>query len=78
MADPKDLQDILPGELFNHPDCFSSKTFRLWEWEVATPALEAQGFLVGPWYSTDEDSFGPLIRETKLTKNGTTETYFYG
>lgn len=76
-TEAKDLQDLLPVELFNHPDCFGRKYWS-WESEVAAPALQALGYKVGAWYSTDSDSFGPLVREVKLTKDGTTEAYFYG
>lgn len=74
----KDLADILPDDLFNHPNCFDSRSYDLWERDIAKPALEASGFTVGRWWSEDEDSFGPLIRAVRLTKNGVTETYFYG
>lgn len=74
----KDLGEVLPDELFNHPDCFNSQTYWVWEREIAGPALEAAGFKVGYWWDEDRDSFGPLIRAVTLTKDGVTETYTYG
>lgn len=73
-----ELADVLPAELFDHPDCFNSQTFARWEQEVATPALVSAGFIVGLWRSTDADSFGPLVRAVELTKDGITKTYYYG
>lgn len=77
QTEAKDLQDLLPADLFNHPDCFG-RAYWKWETDVASPALTALGYQVGIWYSADEDSFGPLIREVKLTQNGSSEIYFYG
>ncbi len=78
MADAKNLESVLSDAVFNHPDCFDSRRYALWERSVATPVLEAAGFSVGAWWSGDQDSFGPLVRCVSLTKSGKTHTYFYG
>jgi hypothetical protein len=78
MSDERNLGDLLPDALFNHPDCFSSCGYWRWEKEVAQPAIEAQGFEVIRWYSTDEDSFGPLVRAVDVRKDGVKQTFYYG
>ena len=73
-----DLGDLLPDEVFNHPDCFDSSRYWKWEDEIATPALREKGFEVGSWFSVEEDSFGPLIRAVRLKAESTWQTYYYG
>lgn len=77
-TDEKDLFDILPEELANDPRCFDSRRYLEWERDVATPALEAMGYRVSNWRTTDGDSFGPLVRGVTLKKDGHAEDYFYG
>lgn len=76
--DEKDLLCLLPDEIANHPACFDSKRYREWEDEIAYPALLNRGYVATNWRTTDGDSFGPLVRAVDLTKNGKTETYYYG
>lgn len=77
-AAEKDLLDLLPDEITNHPDCFHSTFYDRWEREIATPALRALGYEPSGWRTTDGDSFGPLVRAVDLSKDGKTESYFYG
>jgi hypothetical protein len=77
-ADDLDLMQLLPDEVLNHPDFGSSRNYQRWEEDLAAPALRAQGFEPSNWRTTDGDSFGPLVRAVDLTKNGITQTYFYG
>ncbi len=72
------LAEILPDELFTHPDYCHSQSYWRWEKDVAMPELQKAGFEVGSWFSTDADSFGPLVRAVRLTKDGITKTYTYG
>lgn len=74
----RDLFAVLPAELFEHKDCFDSHAYWRWEDDIATPALKARGFEVGRWWTIDGDSFGPLVRGVRLTKDGATHTYSYG
>ncbi|MCJ8138405.1 hypothetical protein [Falsirhodobacter halotolerans] len=74
----RDLAEVLPNDLFNHPNCFGTYSYRSWELDLATPALVAAGFEVGAWRMEERDSFGPLVRSVALTKDSKTERFFYG
>lgn len=73
----KDLSELVPDAAFEDPRCYSR---RYWEWEkeVATPHITAAGFTIVRWYSTEADSFGPLIRAVDVKKDDVLTTYFYG
>ena len=73
-----DLGVIIPDALFSHPHCYSSKHYSQWEKEIAEPFLIEKGYKVLKWYSTDEDSFGPLVRAVDTEKEGIKQTFFYG
>lgn len=52
-----------------------------WEWEnrIAVPRLERLGYTVcGVFYSTDWDSFGPLMRNVRVEKQGARAVLYYG
>ena len=72
------LEDLLPENVWEDPRCYTSHYYHEWEREVATPALEALGYMVGLWWTTDGDSFGPLVRCVELTKDGKKELWYYG
>lgn len=72
------LETLLPPELFDHPDFCSSRYYWRWEDEVAAPKLRELGYEVKRWWSTDSDSFGPLVRAVELVKDGVSQTYYYG
>lgn len=74
----RDLLDLLPSEIANHPDCFDSRRYGEWEDNIATPWLNAHGYKVISWWTEDGDSFGPLVRAVEIEKDGTRATYFYG
>lgn len=71
-----DLLDIL-GESFDMTD-YCGQFY--WRWEDrATKHLTSLGYTVYHWYSTEQDSFGPLGRAVKvLTPSGEKETLWYG
>lgn len=76
--DDKNLFDILSEDAANHPACCDSRRYREWETTVVEPELSKLGFSAKNWRTTDGDSFGPLVRAVDLTRDGKTETYFYG
>lgn len=48
------------------------------EREIITPALIALGYQVGQWHDGERDSFGPLSRCARVTKNNETKVVVYG
>jgi hypothetical protein len=56
---------------------YCGKRFWLWENE-ATKFLESLGYHVGKWFNVEADSFGPLSRGVQITKDGISNTYYYG
>lgn len=77
--DYEGLEDLLPDELFNHPDCFESRTYWKWEEEVATPELEQRGFKNISWLDGERDSFGPLTRICScVDADGKRKLFIYG
>lgn len=74
----RDLAEIVPDDAFNHPSCFDSSAYGQWEREIAQPYLEREGYRVLRWYSTDEDSFGPLVRAADVERDGEQTTFIYG
>lgn len=70
-----DLNEILPDV---HPTC-TNATYAREEREIFTPKLREAGWgVVGPWYTGDGDSFGPLTRCAHIRKDGVTKTVVYG
>lgn len=65
-----DLVDVIDAKLYADSRCFDSIRYAEWEREVATPALEALGYTVTGWETTDGDSFGPLVRKVTVEKDG--------
>lgn len=65
-----DLFELLPDvDVIYNTDHRKGKTYANHEREVLTPALQELGLVVvGVWYSTDGDSFGPLVRGIKTDK----------
>lgn len=76
--DEFDLSDLVPDDAFTHPDCFSSASYWRWEKEVAQPIIEEKGYRVIRWFSTDQDSFGPLVRAVEVEKDGEIKQFTYG
>jgi hypothetical protein len=76
--DDVDLTELIGEEPFNDPRCFDSQRYREWEREVAEPMLRARGYEVLRWWSSDEDSFGPLVRCVEVRRDGVSKTYYYG
>lgn len=65
-----DLADVIGAKPYEDPRAFDSIEYATWEAEVATPALEALGYKVRGWRTTDGDSFGPLVRMVTVEKDG--------
>lgn len=68
-------------EHFTIAPCFDAwDVRRYWEWEekVARPVMEAAGWEVGQFYSTEQDSFGPLGRAVTALKDGHEVRFYYG
>ena len=59
-------------------DAYPVTEYRRWEEEVARPALEAAGWKVGPFYTSEGDSFGPLIRSVVCRRGAEEQGFFYG
>ena len=72
----QNLLDEIGRELAEHPD-FCTNHER-WESEVATPALESNGWIVQGWFTGDGDSFGPLTRYGTAEKDGDVMRFIYG
>lgn len=49
-----------------------------WEENVASPFFVREGYTVGKWFDGEWDSFGPLSRQVKLTKDGKETIFVYG
>lgn len=56
-----DVHGIAPDVQIDYQDYWRS------ERDVITPALTAAGYQVGPWYTAEGDSFGPLCRAARAT-----------
>lgn len=71
------LWDLIPDKAFQDPRYCSTK---YWEWEdqVATKELEKKGWNVGPWFTGEKDSFGPLSRCVEATVRNQTFIIIYG
>lgn len=71
-----ELHELL-GPDFDMTD-FCGRSY--WRWEDrATKRLEELGYkIIKPWWSGDYDSFGPLVRCVKVTKDGETHELSYG
>ena len=59
-----DLLEVLEARSIPCPDLsFELSKYRTEERTLATPALEAAGYVVkGEWFDGERDSFGPLTR----------------
>jgi hypothetical protein len=68
------LHDLLPKA---EPE-YDLDKYRRCEHEVLTPALEALGYEVGGWFTGDGDSFGPLTRCVRVTKDNKSAVVVYG
>ena len=75
----KDLGDIIDGDLLKHPDCLivNGYTFEKWERDVATPAIEAQGYRILRWWTLSADDQRVLIRVVDVEKDGAIYTCVY-
>lgn len=56
-----DVHSIAPTVQIDYANWWQS------ERDVITPALNDAGYLVGPWYTAEGDSFGPLCRAASAT-----------
>jgi len=72
-----DLYDVIGAAHYEDLRCFDSVRYEVWEREVATPALEALGYRVIDWRTTDGDSFGPLVRTVVVEKYGRRMEFFH-
>lgn len=74
-----DLLDLIGQDAGDDPRwCGRWPQYQQWEQEVAKPRLEAMGYTVSDFYMGEYDSFGPLSRCVKVTKEGKTVEYVYG
>jgi hypothetical protein len=49
------------------------------EEKILAPQLVAKGFkIIGNWYTTDGDGFGPLSRGVQVEKDGVISVAWYG
>jgi hypothetical protein len=71
-----DLYDLLPDA--NPSYNWRDGSMRSVEREQLTPALEALGYEVSDWFDGERDSFGPLSRAARITKDGITKIVSYG
>jgi hypothetical protein len=68
-----DVYDVLPHITIDYQNYWQS------ERDVINPALIAAGYQVGPWFTADGDSFGPLVRATRANDpDGRLVTISYG
>lgn len=74
----EDLFDIIDVELSNHPDCYSSSSYAVWERSVAEPALKELGYENIRWSDGERDSFGPLTRVCTCKKDNSLHQFIYG
>lgn len=80
QVEARDLLDEIPQDLANDPRYCSVELARFIDWEndVATPALEHNGWHVLSWHTGEQDSFGPLSRYARCKKNGQRIDFVYG
>ena len=69
------LYDQFPDLNF---DKWEVKDYRRFEEEEVRPALEAAGWSVGEFWSSEKDSFGPLSRAVRCQRQGQAVTFWYG
>ena len=74
----KDLLDIIGEDLANQPGYATSSGYLDWERKVAEPALKGLGYKVRQWWTSDGDSFGPLVRAVNVEREGKREIFYYG
>jgi hypothetical protein len=65
-----------PSAITRYPP--DQKWYWNWEDETAKQALEKLGYKVIRWYSSDSDSFGPLVRVVVVEKDGIKSEMWYG
>lgn len=72
------LTDVI-GDSVDYTNFCSSTKYDVWETDVAIPALKQLGFKVlGHFYTTEGDSFGPLTRGCRVEKDGVQYIVWYG
>lgn len=71
-----ELQVILDNAAEGNVQC--SSEYHRWEDEVTKQYISPLGFENICWSSLDWDSFGPLVRQIKATRNGITLEAMYG
>jgi hypothetical protein len=72
-----DLFDDFP-DIPETKDYCDSRTYMVWEQDVAKPYIEAKGYTGVTFHMIEEDSFGPLIRAVKAKKDGVEYEWHYG
>lgn len=56
-----------------------TKTYYHWEDNVAVPHFESLGYKIcSDWFDGEADSFGPLFRKIRLSKDGEKFTFICG
>lgn len=73
----KDLFEIIPPDVCMDDFCHPER-YRIWEDEVATPALQNLGYREVTWRTGEADSFGPLSRVGTAYLNGIPVKFVYG
>lgn len=75
----KDLADIIGSDLMKHPDCLivNGYLYEKWESNIATPAIEAQGYRILCWWALSADDQRVLIRAVDVEKDGAIYTCVY-
>lgn len=73
-----DISNVIGEEACNHRDYCDSVRYIDWEQNVAKPLMEKAGYTNISFYMVEKDSFGPLIRGVRATKEGKNYKFFYG
>lgn len=74
------LLDIIGQELTNKPFFCDSMNYKVWEDDVAIPALREKGYIINNqgFHTREGDSFGPLSRGIFISRDKTQYLAWYG
>jgi len=73
-----DLMEVLGDDVSLTHHC-DSRLYYNWEVNVAIPLLKEKGYKIeGPFYTLEGDSFGPLSRGIRVSRDGTHYIAWYG
>ena len=76
MLPEREMFELIGDELEFEGD--QLKEYYKWEQQVSTH-LRSKGWIVGTWYTSDGDSFGPLVRAVMaVTPDNIRTRIYYG